>query len=111
MSDRILNDLIAAAKLYGNPLARQAADVLENWDRNADADSRGTLLFQLWVEEIRSQRGDFSRMFATPWDERNPLTTPKSLADPRAAALALQTAATKLQNLRRNATFSYCKSG
>ena len=99
LSDRILNDLIAAAKQYGSPLARQAADVLQKWDRFADADSRGTLLFQLWVEEIRSQRGDFSRMFATPWDESNPLTTPKSLADPRAAALALQTAATKLQTV------------
>jgi acyl-homoserine-lactone acylase len=36
-------------------------------------------------------------MFATPWDESNPLTTPKSLADPRTAAVALETAATKLK--------------
>lgn len=97
LSDRILDDLIAAARQYGSPLARQAADVLEKWDRNADADSRGTLLFQSWVEEIKSQRGNLSGIFATPWNQNNPLTTPKSLADPRAAAVALEAAATKLQ--------------
>lgn len=97
LSDRILDDLIAAARHYGSFLAHQAADVLQKWDRFADAESRGTLLFQLWVEEIKYQRGKLSAMFATPWDENNPLTTPKSLADPRAAAVALEAAATKLQ--------------
>jgi acyl-homoserine-lactone acylase len=97
LSDRILNDLIAAAQQYGSPLARQAATVLQNWDRNADTNSRGTLLFRVWVEEIKPRNGQFDQIFATPWDKNNPRTTPKGLANPRAAAVALESAATQVK--------------
>ena len=51
LADRILDDLIPAARRRGG-LARRAADVLDSWDREADADSRGAVLFQAWASEV-----------------------------------------------------------
>jgi acyl-homoserine-lactone acylase len=91
LAERILEDLIAAARKYNNPLVREAAAVLQKWDRNADANSRGILLFQAWVNEMGEN------IFATAWEQNNPLTTPKGLADPRAAVTSLEAAATKIK--------------
>ncbi|MBD1837883.1 acylase [Coleofasciculus sp. FACHB-501] len=92
VADRFLNDLISAARQYGDKLARQAADVLQSWDRNADADSRGAVLFYLWAEEM-----EFDDAFSTPWNENSPRTTPSGLADPQSAVKVLATAAAKVE--------------
>ena len=42
----MLPDLLAAAS--GNPLAKPAIDVLKAWDGNADAASKGAVLFEAW---------------------------------------------------------------
>ena len=91
-ADRYLDDLIAAAEQNGPDLAKQAAEVLRNWNRTADADSRGAVLFQFWINEMYGK--DF---FAEPFDPKRPLETPRGFRDPKAAAEALAAAATKLQ--------------
>lgn len=96
LADRLLDDLIPAARTHGNDLARQAADVLEKWDRNADATSRGSLLFFYWVQQMRLF-GTQSKAFSIPWDEKKPFGTPDGLADPKAAAGALETAAARVK--------------
>jgi acyl-homoserine-lactone acylase len=96
LADRILDDLIPAARRYGGDLARQAAEVLETWDRSTDAESRGAVLFRFWTQEMKSLEGVGSKVFSTPWDEKNPLTTPDGLADPEGAAAALEAAASKV---------------
>jgi hypothetical protein len=48
LADRVLPDLINAAYLSGNPIAHQAAATLAAWDRNADAASKGAVLFEAW---------------------------------------------------------------
>jgi acyl-homoserine-lactone acylase len=93
LADRILDDLIPAARKYGDELARQAADVLDAWDRKADANSRGAVLFSFWYEDT-----DFDSMFSTPWNENSPRTTPDGLADPQSAAKLLSTAAAKVKS-------------
>ena len=92
LADRILDDLIPAARRRGRG-ARAAAEVLDAWDREANADSRGAVLFQAWVTEVGLDSG----IFETSWDEENPRTTPDGLRDPRAAAAALETAAGKVE--------------
>ena len=87
MADRILEELIALVGPRSSKLTRQAARVLADWDRSAEAESRGAVLFAEWV------RNAGAGIFATPWQERAPLTTPKGLANPAAAAAALETAA------------------
>lgn len=91
LADRILDDLIPAARKYGDELARQAADVLDAWDRKADANSRGAVLFSFWYEDT-----DFESMFSTPWNENSPRKTPDGLADPQSAAKLLSTVAAKV---------------
>jgi acyl-homoserine-lactone acylase len=92
MADRILDDLIPAARKHGNDLAKQAADVLEKWNRCVDVDSRGAVLFGAWVPRVENE------LFAKPWDKDNPLTTPDGLADPIAAVAALEEAAESVIN-------------
>ena len=92
LADRLLDDLIAAARQQGGELALRAADVLSAWDRKADADSRGAVLFAFWQQAV-----DFSNLFATPWDENSPFATPDGLADPTSAVAALEAAATKVE--------------
>jgi acyl-homoserine-lactone acylase len=66
LADRILDDLIAAARERGSEVLLRAADVLESWDRSADVDSR------------------------TPWNPEAPITTPDGLANPAVAAQILE---------------------
>jgi len=42
------------------------------------------VLFAFWAEAI-----DFDNLFANPWSDRFPLTTPDGLADPAGAVAAL----------------------
>lgn len=91
-ADRILDDLIPATRKYGNEVAQRAATVLETWDRQANADSKGAVLFANWAVEL-----DFDKAFSKPWIERLPRTTPDGLANPKGAVTLLETAATKVE--------------
>lgn len=92
LADRILDDLIPAARASGRPLAAQAADVLERWDRAAEPESRGAMLFMLWayrvLEDIPKTGG-----YARPWSPADPVGTPDGLANPAAAVAALEAVA------------------
>jgi acyl-homoserine-lactone acylase len=94
LADRVLKDLLTAARQFGSEPARQAANVLEAWDKNADTNSRGAVLFMVWANEMRLASGSG---FAVPWNEANPLATPSGLADPKRAASALEAAAAKVK--------------
>lgn len=102
LGDRILDDLIPATRKYGNKLAQQAADVLETWDRQANADSKGAVLFVTWADKL-----DFDQLFSQPWDENQPLTTPDGLANPQAAVKLLETAAKEVQTTYNNLNISW----
>ncbi|HSL82576.1 MAG TPA: acylase, partial [Thermoanaerobaculia bacterium] len=83
LADRILDDLARAVSASQDVDARRALEVLRAWDRSADADSRGAVLFERFVRRLnRSQTPSGSGPFADPWDPENPLRTPDRLADP-----------------------------
>lgn len=92
LADRLLDDLIPVARQQGGDLARQAADVLDAWDRQANMDSRGAVLFAVWAEAM-----DSDSLFAIPWNEGSPRTTPDGLANPANAVAALEAAASKVK--------------
>jgi len=96
LADRILDDLSSAVKQKGGEKAQRAMDVLESWDRCADAQSRGAILFEAFFKEL-TQRAGKSGPFAVPWNEKSPLNTPDGLADPAMAVAALEAAADKVQ--------------
>ncbi|WP_254921459.1 acylase [Nodularia sp. NIES-3585] len=92
LADRILDDLILAARKQGSELAKDAANVLSAWDMKANANSKGAVLFATWVKQI-----DLEKAFSTPWSEHKPRTTPDGLADPQAAVAKLEAAASGVQ--------------
>jgi acyl-homoserine-lactone acylase len=93
LADRVLPDLDDAVKQYGSDLAKQAMAVLDKWDRTTLAGSRGALLFLDWVDRPGAANGYKAATFARPYVLKDPLTTPAGLADPKAAAAALDAAA------------------
>jgi acyl-homoserine-lactone acylase len=125
LADRVLDGLdglIAAAQQYPspiapNPLATAAAAVLNAWDRNADATSKGAVLFEMWWNLVTSQISsslcppslqplptlalDNTINFYSPhpqfwagWDPNHPLATPNGLANAAATVPYLICAAT-----------------
>lgn len=91
LADRILPELLAAAVMSGDAGTKRAAPVLENWDRSAEAGSRGTVLFEAFVQDYwTAMKG---HVFARPWRLDSALVTPAGLADPAAALKALSKAA------------------
>jgi acyl-homoserine-lactone acylase len=99
LADRILDDLIAAARASGDASAEQAAEVLAAWDREALPESTGALLFLAWVQAMRPTDGAASHFFAIPMDPEQPLTTPSGLKDPQQAIRALSVAANQVEAL------------
>jgi acyl-homoserine-lactone acylase len=92
LADRVLHDLLPAAKASSLGSVRAAASVLDAWDRQADSSSKGAVLFtQWWAEYGRRRRGQ--PLYAVPWSEQSPRATPDGLADTASAVAALGAAA------------------
>jgi len=93
-ADRLLPDLLAAVDLYGTDRAKKAAAVLKAWDRQAEADSKGALLFWNWSNRfgMPAATQNSLRNFAVPYAVDKPLTTPAGIKDPAAAAAMLDAA-------------------
>jgi acyl-homoserine-lactone acylase len=97
LADRILDELVAAARKQGGANAKRAADVLEKWDRQAQATSRGAVLFTFWVQAWAQASGGPAKMFTVPWRADSALTTPHGLGNPAVAVKALEGAAAQVE--------------
>lgn len=98
LADRMLDELVAAARQSTDAIARRAADVLAAWDRQALPQSTGTLLFLAWVPAMEPVDGlTLADLFRIPWDPEEPLTTPRQLKDPNQAVQALRVAADQVE--------------
>lgn len=91
LAERVKADVVAAVReqAEASPEARAGADVLDAWDNTVAAGSRGAVLFQrfwdLYSAAVRPP-------YAVPWDEANPTTTPRGIADRGAAVTQLAAA-------------------
>lgn len=92
MADRVLPDLIMAARADSDPDIRAAADLFEGWDRTFAPESRAAVLFENWAKLFAGPRMTGQSGFATPWSADNPITTPSGLANPEAALELLRRA-------------------
>ncbi len=88
------DELIVLARAEGDEILNRAADVLENWDGYANADSEGGVLFTLWTVTYLGNPG-FDAL-ANQWSLADPLTPPGGFADPQGAVAALRVSATQL---------------
>ncbi|NNK88049.1 MAG: acylase, partial [Flavobacteriaceae bacterium] len=93
-ADRILDDLFMAVDASDSEKAKEAKAVLEAWDREADADSKGMLLFFNWARKFGFWNNS---NYAQGWDFENPHTTPDGLADPERAVQLLEQAALEIE--------------
>ncbi|MEM1340313.1 MAG: acylase [Bacteroidota bacterium] len=93
-ADRILDDLFAAVDASDSPKAKEAKVVLEAWDRESNADSKGMLLFFNWARKFGVWN---PANYATPWRMEAPNTTPDGLADPESAVKLLEQAAVEIE--------------
>jgi len=95
-ADQFADDLITAAHKLGTDRAKKAAEVLAKWDRAADNESDGTLLFYRFLlgagNHFKSIGG-----YAIPSDEHKPLDTPRGFADPARAVKVLDTVAADME--------------
>ena len=93
LADRVLPELIVAARASGRPKVIQAADVLERWDRKAQVDSRGAVLFTFWYQTLFGR----GTPFAVDWRADSALTTPHTLKDMARAIAGLERAAAAVE--------------
>ncbi len=96
-AELVLPELLQACAATSDALSRQACTTLQNWDRRADVDSRGAVLFR----EFWSIATQVPNKWTTPFDPADPVRTPHGVAPAAMPAMlaALRTAATKLQSL------------
>jgi acyl-homoserine-lactone acylase len=95
LADRVLPDLLAAARQSSDPDAKRAAAVLEKWDHKFEADSRGAELFLIWAIRYARRNNIYAELF----DPKRPLETPRGLRDPAKAAAELGAAARRMKEL------------
>ncbi|OAB58122.1 7-beta-(4-carbaxybutanamido)cephalosporanic acid acylase [Phormidium willei BDU 130791] len=96
LAHRLLDDLLPraaqAAQTQEDPNLLEAVAVLSAWDGQTQAGRRGAVLFLRWAETL-----GLNHLFAQPWQEDNPLTTPDGLADPEEAVARLASVAEEVR--------------
>lgn len=90
VADRFLDDLLAAVELFPDSLAMAAGLVLQKWDGETNADSKGAVLFGRWFDKLEND------IFAIPWSVESPLSTPDGLNNPEKAVALLSETARKV---------------
>ena len=94
MADRLLDDLFVAIDKFGSDPSKRAKKVLESWDRESNADSKGAALFYLWSNKFSPWN---AKNYETKWDLKNPRLTPDGLADPKRAVELLEKAVVEME--------------
>ncbi len=95
-ADQFVDEIVATAKARGTPAAKRAADVLATWDRQAEVDSVGMLVFYKFMTAAGPSFGDIGG-FKVPTDDRRPLDTPRGFKDPARAMATLDEVATAIE--------------
>jgi acyl-homoserine-lactone acylase len=93
-ADRILDDLFAAVDASDSEKAKEAKTVLENWDREANTDSKGMLLFYNWAKKFNVHN---KANYTEAWSLEKPNTTPDGISNPERAVNLLEQAATEIE--------------
>ncbi|HEY2150405.1 MAG TPA: penicillin acylase family protein [Vicinamibacterales bacterium] len=100
LADKVLPDLLKAAAGCGGTLppcvvTPETVRVLQQWDHMTDVDSRGGVLFQMFVENYFTGAGGIDRKLRVKYDPAHPLESAYGLSDPAGALTALAAVATE----------------
>jgi len=91
LADRVLDDLLSGIDSTSSPILRESRQILAKWDRNADNNSIGMVLFYAWATR-------YNINYTIPWDRNKPNITPTGLADVQQAVKSLEQAAIQVKN-------------
>jgi len=94
VADRVLDDLLAGIDNTSSPILQEAKQVLRNWDRNSDGNSKGMLLFYAWAAHF-NPTNEYN--YAVRWDTNRPATTPYGLRDKKHCLELLEQAAKQVK--------------
>ena len=86
-ADQFVDEIVSTARSIGTDRAKKAADVLAAWDRQAENESVGMLVFYKFMSAAGQGFSEIGG-FKVPTDDRRPLETPRGFNDP-AKAMAL----------------------
>ena len=92
MADRVLPDLLPAARADADAEVRAAAELLAQWDRNFERRCRAALLFEEWARLFAGNAFSGQANYAVPWSAAEPITTPRGIKNPAAAVEMLRKA-------------------
>jgi acyl-homoserine-lactone acylase len=97
-AELVLPQLLPACGAATDALVRHACDVLRAWDRKAELDSRGALLFREFWNTATNLPGKWE----VPLNPLDPVNTPRGIAPAAMPGMlsALKDAAEKLQRLK-----------
>ncbi len=94
LADKVLPDLLKAAAACGGAIppcvvTPETVRVLQQWDHMTDVDSRGGVLFQLFVEKYFTGAGGIDGKLRVKYDPAHPLESAYGLSDPAGALSVL----------------------
>lgn len=96
-AERLKDDLLEALdQTQLSSIERDAKKLLARWDNSTRRESRGSVLFQEWLNRYR-QGKQYGELFAVPWDYNNPIETPDGLGDHDQAVEAFKKTVAYLQ--------------
>lgn len=105
-AELLLDDLVKVCIAKGSVLVdgnevdlTAACRILQGYDKKLDLDSKGAVLFREWISQYEpSQTRDKGNLFDVAFDAKNPITTPRNLADKELALQKLGRAVLILQS-------------
>lgn len=85
LADRVKPDLLRAISTTAptGPVS-EGLQVLRRWNNSVAPDSRGAVLFEVWWSRY-SQGLSEAQRYAVPWQETDPVRTPRGIGDPTRA--------------------------
>ncbi len=85
LADRVKPDLLRAlSSTTPTGHVAEGLQVLRRWNNSVAPDSRGGVLFEIWWSRY-SQGLTEAQRYAVPWQQDDPVRTPRGLADPARA--------------------------
>ena len=92
LADALLPDLLKAAEPSPDADVKSGAGILQRWDRQTEADSRGAVLFQIFTDKYFGVGGGMNDRLRVKYDPVHPLDSAYGLSDFEGARKALAAA-------------------
>jgi acyl-homoserine-lactone acylase len=99
LADALLPDLLKAAGSSSDAAVKDAARVLDQWDRQTETGSRGAVLFQMFADRHFGKNLAVEDKLRVKYDPQHPLDSANGLADLPAALQSLAAAAEECKRL------------